>query len=171
MGPVGANASKARAPTVKEPRSGSRMSPEKEGIHQMSGESSSRTRKPEQGLDWGAQVAQGTLLQSKNRLKTNKLNGVCLLGHQMIWKLPSALYLQNPSFLHFLKIVLFHISFLIKEKSFFLCPQIPSSLLNFLLSVLWLLEHICVLPVFSTLKINCNLSPPPLPRAVFIFYS
>lgn len=69
VGPVGADASKARAPTIEEPRSGTGMSPEKEGIHQMSGESSSSARKPEQSLDRGAQVAQGTLLQSKNRLK------------------------------------------------------------------------------------------------------
>lgn len=69
MGPVGADAAKARTPVVEEQRSGQRMSPEEEGIHQMSGEPSSSTREPEQGLDRGAQVAQGTVLQSKSGLK------------------------------------------------------------------------------------------------------
>jgi hypothetical protein len=82
MGPVGAIATKARAATVKEPRGGSRVSPEEEGIHQMSGESSSCTREPEQGLDRGAQVAQGTLLQSENRL--NICGTVCAFRPPMI---------------------------------------------------------------------------------------
>lgn len=69
MGPVGANASKARTSAIEEPGSGSRMPQEEKGIHQMSGESGSSTREPEQGLDRGAQVAQGTLLQSEGGLK------------------------------------------------------------------------------------------------------
>lgn len=69
MGPVRTYDAETWTPIVKESGGCPRVSTQEEGIHQVSGESSSRTREPEQGLDWGAQVAQGALLQSKDRLK------------------------------------------------------------------------------------------------------
>jgi len=69
MGPVRTNDAETWTPIVKESGGSPGVSAQEEGIHQVSGESSGRAREPEQGLDWGAQVAQGALLQSKDRLK------------------------------------------------------------------------------------------------------
>ena len=69
MGPLRADTAEARAAAAQEPRGGARVPAQEEGVHQMPGEPGGRAREPEQGLDRGAQVAQGALLQSEVGLK------------------------------------------------------------------------------------------------------
>lgn len=51
------------------------MSSEKEGIHQVPGESSGGAGKPKQGSDRRAEIAQRALLSDQNRLRQTPQSG------------------------------------------------------------------------------------------------
>lgn len=63
----------ARDATAEKPRSGERMSKEKEGIHQVPGEQGGGAREPKQSSHRRAEIPQRTLLPTENRMRFSQI--------------------------------------------------------------------------------------------------